>query len=350
MTKSVGYKLGYLFLTNNGTVVKKLAVNLPIIKFAYLFGNDYVMFASHTKMYYSHDWITFSESTVLDINGSTFVPKTYDNFTNYRTDKNRHIVDGHEIYCWGNYSVASTTQYIGINIWYTADYGVTIKSAYKFRDTRLDVSNPILFARHFHAVNFDPATGKFLFQTGDHTVDDVPESHVIEGVYNYSLDQWTFTLIGSGDNYKWLTAAYIGEYIYFAHDISPGGLKRVKKTEVADYTKFQLVFATPNDCMGFINKGNEGIVLITKFGGTYDTRKFWYTPDLINFNEITGTPPVGYSSNVTVYNGYRGIANGKCTVNCMDYSLLPDVTNWDLLPSLDLIQFIRAQGFPNAFI
>lgn len=348
MSKKIYYSGNLLRLDDNGTTKTLRFGRYLQLTFLHLFENGSVLFATQNKCYYSHDWETFHRSTVIDIDGNVYDPTGYDIFACAKPDGLRQIVDGSEIKVWGNYSVEPGTVNENINVWCTTDFGETVKSIYKFRDSPTGTGS--LYTRHVHRVNFNPANNIFYIQTGDHIVDGVDQSHVIEATYTPATDTWNFTTIGSGNAFKWLGMDFIGDYVYFSHDISPdGGLRRVLLSEIADSSKHEKLFDTPNDCQGTFVKGTEVIVLINVWGGTHDPRKFWYSPDLTNFHEITMYPEGVYDTDEGYPSGFRGIVNGRLVTNFINRDVVPNRRDWDLTPSLELLQFVRTQGFPNAF-
>lgn len=169
---------------------KDLTGVCSVITDAYIFDNGNIIFANHTKYYYSLDNLaTYSESTVLGIDGLAFVPSTYNNYRPLTTNE-PVFYNGVEYRLWGNYATDVGTAYTNINAWFTNDNGLTIKSIYK-----VGVTSPIIAARHIHGIS-SIGNGKFIIETGDNT----DECNWIESLYDGL--PFSFTLIGTGDQYS----------------------------------------------------------------------------------------------------------------------------------------------------
>lgn len=160
----------------------------------------------------------------------------YSTFTN---DRNRNYVNGNEIFFFGNYCNTSQQGYgaAPVQLWYTRDRGVTIKSVYRFgqnpnhRDnggpagggsgTFLgDASNTVI-TRHVHSFARRPNTNEWYSCVGDNTTGP-PEVHWLRHIYDPVLDSWTNTLIinSVGENTKWKAVGFqfVGDTIYWASD------------------------------------------------------------------------------------------------------------------------------------
>lgn len=314
------------------------------LKNIYLFQNGELMVSNHTQTFYSEDWETLYESAIYDIDGSPFVPESpTDNFSTFKTNKNRQIVDGQELWCWGNY----TQNHNNIRVWYTIDNGKTIKCCFKFKETiPINDTDPTL-CRHVHSVDFNPADNTFWIQTGDEPT--TRDSHWIKGTYNLTLDTWEWERIGTGDNYKTSNMVFQGDYIYYAWDISFGGVARVKYDEVNLPEKHELVFATPNDCIG-IYQGERGdmVVFLTNWGGSKRASTLFYSPDLINFYEIQGVLPTELDYHDTIYYSHWAVnSNGKLLSGIYAKDVMP-LSEWERMPSVWIDDIIKRQGFPDA--
>lgn len=349
-----------LYLSRDGgeTYTETLDItNVGTIKYIHVFANGELLFCTHQKAYYSHDWVTYQESTVLDINGEAFVPTTYDNFTSYKHNHNRQIVDGAEMLVWGNYTTTASTSYKNINVWHTVDKGKTIKSCYKFRANRSDINNPILFTRHVHNVNFNPKDDTFWLTTGDHETDGVLEQHLLKGKYNTQTNKWTWELMGSGRNYKLSNLVFYEDYVYWAWDVTPGGVIKCPYNDAAikDVSQHELILTTDMDCiMVYIGERGDMLVLQIGYGlsaytGDKRPRYMYYSEDRVKFHKIEGRVPgqVDYDR-AWYYSTWAPNATGKILsgVFALEYS---DLNDWDLKPSIFLDDMLRDAGFPDAF-
>ncbi len=343
---TVKYKDGTISLSRDGgkTYNKSIFVDDKDLQGIHVFENGTLFFVDHTKCYYSHDWETLHESTVLDINGDPFVPYKYHNFSiNMGGDTHRHIIDGQEILCWGNYDYQYDTQYKNVNVWYTVDKGETVKTAYKFRSTEADDGSGNLYTRHVHNVNFNPSDNTFWLQTGDFISNGVDQRHVLKGTYDLHEDEWNWSLVGTGHEFKWCNALFIGDYIYFSWDVSNGGVVRVPYDKANDISKHDLILATPNDCLAVIKSHKDEIIAVqAPYGGDDDSRNLYYSPDRKTWYRIENTIPEGYSmiaflADMSTDNWGR--------VRATPQNMSPH----KVLPAIFLDEIVREAGFPDAF-
>lgn len=327
------------------------------IKYLHLFKDGELLFCTNQKAYYSHDWKQYHESTVYDINGNVFVPTAFDNFTMYKHNKDRYIVNGVEMLVWGNYTTAQGTQYENINVWYTKDKGRTIKSSYKFRQDRMDVDNPILFTRHVHNVNYNPADNTFWLSVGDHIVNGVDERHLLKGTYDLDNDLWNWELMGSGHHYKLSNLEFYNGYVYWAWDVTPGGVVKIPYNDQAikDPTQHEVIMTTDMDCI-MVYIGDRGDMLVLQIGyglpfytGDKRPRYIYYSPDQILFYKIEGyVPPEVDFDRTWYYSTWAPNSKGKILtgVYALEYSTL---ANWNLKPSIYLDEILKNEGFHDAF-
>ncbi|TVR75848.1 MAG: hypothetical protein EA412_14745 [Chitinophagaceae bacterium] len=342
-----------LYLSENGgrTYTKSLPIDIGTLKAVHVFKDGEVMFGDHQNMFYSHDWENYYQSTVLDIDGEPFIRTRYDNFTMAGRVNHRVIINGTEVFCWGNYSMTAGTEYVNINAWYTVDKGQTIKSAYAFRSDRDDLESEFLYTRHIHNIDVNPADTTFWMQTGDFTTGGVHQSHVLKGSYDLEEDKWNWELIGSGNNFKWCNVVFYEGYAYWAWDITPGGVVKSAYNSISDIEKHEQIFFAPNDCTEVvISDSGEMVVFITMYGGPESPRKFWYSEDRETFHEIVGWFPDKYDTPNTFYWTVSQITNdGRliCGIWVPDEVSFLD---WDFRPGQDVAPLIRAQGFPNALL
>lgn len=345
---TVKYEDRTISLSRDGgrTYHKSIFVDDIDLQHLHVFDNGTLFFVDHTKCYYSHDWENLHESTVLDINGDPFIPYNYNNFSIMAgSDTHRHMIDGQEILCWGNYDSKYDTQYNNVNVWYTVDKGETVKSAYRFRATREDDGSGYLHTRHIHAVNFNPTDNSFWLQTGDGIIDGVDDRHVLKGTYDLEEDQWNWQLVGTGKQFKWGAAVFIGNYIYYAWDVSNGGVVRVPYDEAGNTEEHDLVCPTENDCLTVIKSHTGEIIAVqTIWGGNADPTTIYYTPDRETWYKIetNAHPEVTEPEEAILLSDMSTDNWGRVRAGGVSF---PSGVN---LPAVFLDEFVRAE-FPDAF-
>jgi hypothetical protein len=275
-----------LSLDGGATYTKSLDLTgvCDIISRSKIYLNGNIMWANQTKCYYSTDNLTtYHESTVKNISGGTFVPGTYDNFKGLESHNRNIVINGVEIDVWGNYSVSD----VEINAWYSLDSGITIKSC-----LRMGVSIGGLTFRHFEAIDYDPTTNTWWGAIGDGG-----DSGWLKGVYNQSLDTWTWTkekgYVDAGN--QWHISGFFfstNGYVYWASDSGAAyfGFWKAPIATMLDnatYTKIRVASQAWDMTYGN-EKGvlisNEypldSIVLSTDFGVTWEVKALTGAPDL----------------------------------------------------------------------
>ncbi|WP_391116726.1 hypothetical protein [Psychrobacillus sp. L3] len=339
----------YLSQDNGRTYNDGLSIEgIGVIKMIHVFDDGKLLLCDPTKAYYSHDWVTLNESTVLDINGDVYIPVALDNFSTISTTK-RQIVDGLEVKCWGNYSTEIGTASENMNVWYTTDKGKTIKSCIKFGITGNGAISERSI-RHIHAVDFNSEDNTFWLQTGDHEL----EPHLIKGTYDLATDTWDWNIVGYGMEFKMGNIWFYKDYAYWCWDHNPvGGVMRCKYADIADISKHERLFTTPNDCMNLM-MGERGDMVATlmRWGGTEKSNMLYYSPDRVNFHAILGTIPDGWSDATMYWRIFAPNSKGKILAGVWDDKR--DETGvkfsaWGAESSVWIDDMIKNAGFPNAF-
>ncbi len=283
-----------LSLDGGSTFATTLDLNgvTTIICRSKIYSNGNIMFCSNTKCYYSDDNLaTYQEATTLGVDGETFVPAAANNFTpllenNIDEAGSMTVPD-----LFGMYSIAEGEQYDNVNVWCTTDYGVTVKSIYKF-----GVSEPVKGTRHFHAINYNRGDDTWWIQTGDEVTD--PHGFWTKFVHNSSLDTWTWELIydstppfmPSSVN---IGMCWYGDYAYWGCD--QGGLWRCLYADIEDLANHcELV----KPAIKGMNLYFDGEVMISYYSDTgkdmytsIDFGKTWLKTTLVGGVEIA--PPWG---------------------------------------------------------
>ena len=331
---------------NGRTFTESLSVSgLGMIKMIHVFETGELMLCNDTQAFYSYDWQTLNQAQVIGFNGQSHQPSTYDNFS-LTTTMNRQYVGNDEIKCWGNYSNASGTEHVNINVWYTTDKGRTVKSAIKFGTSGggLLASR---YTRHVHSVDFLEDDGSFWVQTGDHG----DEPLVARGYYNPSNDNWTWELIGTGQNFKFGNLQFHNGWAYWTGYVAGGGGMKAPINQIQNVSSHQRLVQTINDAVSLI-LGKRGDVAVTNSKWPNITTEvahtIYYAPDGVNFTRITGDIPAG-ANNETKYEKVFGVNSQGKVLSGVWVDGQPGWEEWDGLPSVWLDDIIRNAGFPNAF-
>jgi hypothetical protein len=206
-------KILSLSLDNGATYTHTLDLTgvCELISRSKIYANGNIMWASHTKCYYSTDNLaTYHESTVLNLAGTTFVPvSSYDVFKGLEAHNRNNIIGGVEIDVWGVYTIQGTE----VNAWYTIDSGITIKSCFT-----AGISIGGLTLRHFESIDYDPVSNLWWAAIGDGG-----DSGWLKGVYNQGADTWTWTkekgYVDTGN--QWHISGFffsLNGYVYWASD------------------------------------------------------------------------------------------------------------------------------------
>jgi hypothetical protein len=351
---TVKFENGALSLSKDGgeTFPYSLPVPMTRLNYVYLFKDGEFLFATDTKVYYTHDWQTYQESTVIGIDGQLFVPSQYNNFTSHRQSNARPMINGVEVLLWGNYTVDAGVAYENINLWYTKDKGATIKSCYKFNH-----SAPLLYTRHVHAVNFNPFDNSYWVQTGDDAQNGKDCAHVFKGYYNLQTDTWTWELIGSGGpllEWAWAGADFTADAIYWAWDAASNisGIMKAAYADITDITKHVRLLSTPEPCSNmFLGERGDIIAYQNMWGNrTERPRNFYYSPNKgANWYKIEGPVPSNMDYQLTYYLGnWPPDAQGRVMAAVFGGGVEP-LETYDRLPAVFIEETIKAAGFPDAF-
>lgn len=200
-------------------------------------------------------------SQVYDYDGGEFVPVAVEHFFQIGDLKNYvWKLDDKEIHVWGDYSYAGKTdpKYVA-RVWYSTDFGKTVKCAIRFDQTQID--GKVKNCRHTHGVRFDKFEETFYVPTGDTD----SESQLIKGKYDPYNDQWNFVRIGSGKNYKFSRIYFDENNAYLVTDYTGNnnqtGLIRCNKNYLHDKSHFEYVYVNPDNqaltCCEFDMNGNK---------------------------------------------------------------------------------------------
>ena len=210
----------------------------------HFFVDGTIMLCGVGKVYtLNSDYTGLIESTVLDHDGSVFVPENPNDehhFYSLIYGNQTQYVDGVEIFFWGEYRFNGA-----IRMWYTVDRGRTIKCAVKFGTTVMD--GAVRNIRHVHMVTQRRQDEKFYFTTGDHGENGV-ENMLITGKYNVADDTWAWKVLASGWLYKFGDIFFDDYYAYLLTDYTSvnerplSGLYRVAVENLGDFSKYHAIF------------------------------------------------------------------------------------------------------------
>lgn len=256
---------------------------LSEIRFIHYFSNGRLLIGDNRKLAYSNDLITLAYSNVLDENGNVFTPiLTYDNFSTVNGTSVQKMDGGlKEVLMWGNYNnsenTTSTTD--RAYIWYTENYGATVRCIFRFGVSIPVNKSSTLPARHIHGVEYNSADNSFWACTGDEDLNTY--AHWVKFTPNPSSPtKFDANWINTGARYMVSNMLFVGDYIYCSWDVAGGGLTRVKYTDVLDPSKFEDLKIGLNDILCVIVKNNNALIVQSRWKGTQEGRLLWYSPDL----------------------------------------------------------------------
>lgn len=313
------------------------------ITFSHIFKNGNILFATNSRIFLSKDNLkSYKEITVKDKNGNDYKPHTPQNpdypgwYFHSLSGLDSWEIGGKEMLVWGNYC-----NVIGgaapVNIYYSTDYGETIKIAYSFgqnpfyRDdgtnrgwgitgTLLgDPSNPVV-CRHIHSVAYNPDENAFYACTGDEdyhrlmrsaglktddslTADeDHPngyECHWLRGTYDLANDKWDWKVLltrSLNTRYKCGGISFVDGKVYWISDANgpepyDRGIFCCDPADIPYPEKHTLLFDPKYESGTMIIQ--DGVILATQIAVASpftlgiiispDMGKTWYEYDLKEF-------------------------------------------------------------------
>lgn len=240
----------------------------------HIFSNGEILYATTLGCYYIDNTLTtVQESQISDYNGKPFKSVALDHFCQYADLRNIfHTVNGKEIVAWSDYSFAGSSdrKYIA-RMWYTTDYGRTVKCAIKFNETLID--GTIQKVRHTHGVYYDPYSETFYITTGDNG----NECQLIKGIYYPDNDNWEFHRMGSGYNYKFSRIFFDKNYAYLITDYTTDlqrGIIKCRKDCLDNASNFEYMYSNPdNQALSCYTEDKNGNRILT---GDYTGKGFIY--------------------------------------------------------------------------
>ena len=277
----------YLRISSDlGKTWKELENPYGDLVYFHIFSTGDMLFSTTKWCYYIDSGLTaITPSEVYDYDGSPFSPNAKEHFYQVGSCKNFiWKVDGTEIIAWGDYNLERTDPEYVARVWYSADFGRTVKCAIRFDKTKID--GKVINCRHTHGVRFDKYEETFYVMTGD-----APQnSQLIRGKYNAASDSWNFHRIGIGRVYKLGSIYFDSENAYLITDytdkeITQSGIIRCMKDSLEDSSKFEYLYKNEENrpllCCEFDMNGNK--VLMPDGGGA---GFIYYTRDNYQFVKI----------------------------------------------------------------
>lgn len=307
----------YLVISNDlGKTWKYLENSHGDPVFFHIFSNGEILYATTLGCYYIDNVLaSIQESQVTDYNGKPFESVAFNHFCQYADLRNIfHIVNGKEIVAWADYSFArdSDPKYIA-RMWYTTDYGRTVKCAIKFNETKID--GKVQNVRHTHGLSYDPYTETFYIATGDGGL----QCQLIKGNYNTEDDTWEFHRLGSGDNYKFGRIFFDKDYAYLITDYTTDlqrGIIKCPKDSLHNSSTFEYLYSDPdNQALSCYTEDKNGNRILT---GDYTGKGFiYYANKDFTFKRIATNRPSntinGFTSPNSAGDIYARLGTGVTT-------------------------------------
>lgn len=334
------------------TKILDFSNKLNEIRFIHRFSNGTLLLADNKRIAYTNDNVNLIYSNVFNLDGSIYIPNiNYDNFTLVNGSNVQKMNNGtKEVFMWGNYNNSENdTMSPNCFIWYTEDYGTTIRCIYHFGESIPVNKTTPLYARHVHNVEYNPADNTFWFCTGDTPMEInanwgkiVPNPSSSTGFDVY----W----INTGEPYQVSNLVFDGGYIYASLDTAGGGLVRIKYENAADPSKFEHLKTGLNDILFIYVKNNHAIIVQSRWKGTQEGRRFWYSPNLSGniWHEIYGDMPEGYTDASIYCRVYYPNSQGMI-LSGIQMNFNQGFHLYNFTPSVWLNDILDKNGFKDAF-
>lgn len=325
---------------------------LTEIRFIHRFSNGTLLIGDHKKLAYSVNGGQLVYSSVFDINGNPYVPQIqYDSFSLVNGSNVQIINNGSkEVFMWGNYN-NSENDSMSPNcfIWYTEDYGKTVKCIFHFGQSIPVNRDTTIYARHVHNVEYNAKDNTFWLCTGDEPM-DINANWVQVKVNANSPTGFDFHWINSGAPYQVSNLVFVDDWIYASLDTSGGGLVRIKYNEAGDPSKFQHLKTGLNDILFVYVKNNRAIIIQSRWKGTQEGRRMWYSDDIENssWHEIYGDMPEGYTDKSIYCRVYYPNSKGMI-LSGIQMNYLQGWHQYNYTPSVWLNDILDKNGFKDAF-
>ena len=226
----------------------------------FMFKNENILLLLNDNRFFLTDATLshYTEKFMLDTDGVSLYPTPLagyyfapHGYHDYQTNTN--------MYLWGLYGdvVDSGVRGLPVGVFYSNDFGVTLKTALKFDDIPQD-------PRHVHFSAYNEYDDIWLVSTGDkYSTGSFSESLWMEGSYNETLGTWSWVMIDFGQPITWGNETsrlknvgfYFREiagesYIYWGAETNLNtpdqrGIWKSKYSEFSDMTKHIRVLEFP---------------------------------------------------------------------------------------------------------
>lgn len=347
------------FSDNLGKTFSKVQNTYGNIVYVHFFSNGTVLFATANHCYYFgasdiiDGAITIHESSLVDYDGKPYTSNCIlDFFETVHSRNDAMLVGGTEIVAWGNYSLGSPLDpnYVG-RMWYSDDYGATVKCAIKFGTTVID--GHAYGVRHTHGVLYNKYKEEFLIITGDY---DRPRAgyndcQLIRGIYTPSTHSWEFHRLGMGDEFKFADIFFSEDFVYLVCDYTvdylPRGVVRCPYEMLGDYSKYEFIYKIEGLGAGSLItmlEDKNGNKLLFPDGAARG--KFWYCKNDFIFRQIN------LSENVVLSGFTSPNYNGDIYVRKGDPGGTSASFPFWLNPArmINLTKSMRNSGCPDFFV
>lgn len=344
---------------------------------AHIYANGCLAFFTKKHAYYiDPDWTSYHEAICYDTTGQEIAPETIMSevvFKNYNDYAERKFITingvQRDIYVFGNYKYGYDERAL---LWYSIDCGHTYKIGLDFgisnnNDSSVIINGYPLNIRHIHGIIYYEPKDKFICMTGDTTPIDqtsgLAASCVLELSYNENQDSWGITLLGTGRNYKWTSAAIWNKEIYYAYDNTPGKVMKCAYDDIGDVSRHQVVLEDMYNDPRHIIFGKRGDMLITQcnnrnitvsnfeapLSAAKESRGIYYSTNRRDFIKLYLPVLQLVGSNEPAY--IKPVAKDG-SVYIGTYCRTTSGNNRDKgsLPSINIKDFIQSMGYPTAFM
>lgn len=334
------------------TQILNFSSKLNEIRFIHRFSNGTLLIGDHTRLAYTTDNTNLTYTDVKNLNGTTYVPAIqFDNFTLVNGSNIQKMNNGtKEVFMWGNYN-NSENDSMSPNcfIWYTEDFGKTVKCIFHFGESIPVNKTDTLYARHVHNVEYNPKDNTFWFCTGDEPM-NINANWVQVKPNTSSSTGFDFYWINTGAPYQVSNLVFVDDWIYASLDTSGGGLVRIKYSEASDPTKFEHLKTGLNDVLFIYVKNNKAIIVQSRWKGTQEGRRFWYSPNIEGsiWHEIYGDMPEGYTGASIYCRVYYPNSKGMI-LSGIQMNFNQGFHLYNFTPSVWLNDILDKNGFKDAF-
>ena len=234
----------YLYLSKDiGETWTTMENTLGDITHVHLFLDGTILLCTPQACYYTKDFVTVTQSTVYDYDGSESTPSGTRFYSIPKVHTERTIINGTEWHLFWDYILTTTNP----RIWYSNDNGRTVHAAFAFGLQQ--INGTTISARHVHDFDYDRTTGKFYVFTGD----SATEVHVLRGNYNNGLFTWE--KLKTGGEYKLTSVDFHDGYFFAVTDYTEQSLANKKgivicPTNDIDSDNFEYLFKATSQFMG----------------------------------------------------------------------------------------------------